>query len=197
MLPLQEINIMENFFMNFEIKPETIVPFIGLLESYERTIPEGNEGRVIARIYVESPGGEVQYTEALYHFLKNSKYEYEFVVLSAYSCALMLLIALNPRNLVIHQGSSGLTHLIGLNVSTRDTKADNRFFVAKRLEHLEESNNQIIDVFKHLLTKEELLLHKQGEDVYLSSTRLLGIFEKINSTKTIKDKVKKIFEKPN
>ena len=90
-----------------------------------------------------------------------------------------------------------MTHLIGLNVSTRDTKADNRFFVAKRLEHLEESNNQIIDVFKHLLTKEELLLHKQGEGVYLSSTRLLGIFEKINSTKTIKDKVKKIFEKPN
>lgn len=183
--------------MNFEIKADTIVPFITMLESYERTKSEDDKGKVIARIFIDSPGGEVQYTEALYYFLKNSKYEYEFVVMTAYSCALMLLIGLNPKHLVIHQGSSGLTHLVGLNMSTRDIKSETKSFSSRRLAHLEESNNQIMDVFKHFLTKEELIFHKQGEDVYLSSGRLVDIFQKIKSTKKIRDKVKEIFERSN
>lgn len=189
---------MENFFLNFPMKAETVVPFIGVLESFENELDKSAvkvTDAPVGRVYVNSPGGELAYGMALYHFFANSDYVYEFVLLeSTDSCALFLMLALCPERLTIYNGSSGMLHQVGYTIDTRSLPLEDKYYSKRRLNHLHKTNASIIELLKPVLTKEEVALYKDGEDVYLSTERMQEIFEKIKGSKTLQNRMKKIFE---
>lgn len=189
---------MENFFLNFPLKADTVVPFIGLMESFENELDRSAVKPTdvpVARVYVNSPGGELSYGMALYHHFNTSKYKYEFILLeSTDSCALFLMLALCPENLTMYNGSSGMLHQVGYSIDTRIIPTDEKYYSKRRLTHLAKTNSIIMENLKTILTKEELALYKEGEDLYLSTERMKEIFDKVRSSKVTQNKMKKIFE---
>lgn len=200
---------MENFFLNFPIKAETTLPFLNSLENFEKSLepskfesilqveaqPQPINNEPVARIYINSPGGEVAYATALYHFFKYSPYKYEFVILeSCDSSAFFLMLALCPDNMYIYCGSAGMLHEVGFAVDSRDLMLDPTTYQKRRLAHLRKTNDIMAEIIKLIVTKEEYKIYKSGEDLYLDSDRLSEIFAKAKTSKTIKEKMKKFFE---
>lgn len=197
---------MKSFYLDFPMYKEDgkVKQFIKDIEEYENEFEvETNDGKLtplfeepIGTIYIDSTGGENRTASILYNFLKNRKNYYNFVITGDCSSnTILLLLALNPKHLIINRQAVVITHLSNYNHPINEIA----FSTEKDLHTADFFNfkqylNIIIECYKLFLNKEEINVIKKGKDVYISSTRIVEIFKKLKSSKIFQEKAKNIFE---
>lgn len=188
---------MKNFYLDFEMCKEDgkVINLLMEIEQYERTQEITNE--VIGNIYVDSNGGENRMTSILYDFFKKANNRYSFTLGGDLSSnAILLLLALNPKNLTILRQCSSIIHLSSYTpqaVSLIFNDSKGLYFNA-----MTEYNGyltNLLELYKMFsLSKEELNHIKSGGDVFLSAQRILDIFNKLSKSKVMQKKARNIFE---
>jgi len=197
---------MKSFYLDFVMNKEEgkAFQFIEELEEYEASFNiETEEGVLtpvfdnpIGTIYVDSTGGENRIASVLYDFLKPRKNNYRFVITGDCSSnAILLLLALNPKQLIINRQAVGTIHLSSYNHSVREIA-----FTNKTDLHIADYHGFVnyldilLDCYKVFLTKEEFNRTKTGLDVYLNSERIQEVFKKLKTSRAFQEKCKNIFE---
>lgn len=196
---------MKNFYLDFEFSKESgkTYQFIKELEELEESlIMDTDEGKLypiieesIANIYIDSVGGENKTTAILFNFLKNTKFNYNYIVTGDFSSnALLLLLALNPKNIKIMRQAGSIVHLSNYNHPVANLALNDN--ETSKNDYLEFKNylNLLMDIYNNFLTKEELQIIKQGGDIYLSSSRIDETFKKLKKNKKFQKEAENIFE---
>lgn len=197
---------MKTFYLDFEMNRESgkAQQFIEEIEEYENSLvvdtDEGSYlpiiGDYVGVIYVDSPGGQNCVAAILYDFLSNRPLNYKYVVTGSFSSnAILLLLALNPKNIVIMRQSLAIIHLSNYNhpintlAFTKDTDPNLNDY-ADFVDYL----SHLMTVYKKFLTKEEVKLVEKGFDVVLGAKRINELFLKLKKDKKFQQDCKNIFE---
>lgn len=197
---------MKTFYLDFEMNRESgkVQQFIEEIEEYENSlIVDTDEGSCLpiigdyaGVIYVDSPGGQNRVAAILYDFLSNRPLNYKYVVTGSFSSnAILLLLALNPKNIVIMRQSSATIHLSNYNhpintlAFTKDTDPNLNDY-ADFVDYL----SHLMTIYKKFLTKEEVKLVEKGFDVVLGAKRINELFLKLKKDKKFQQDCKNIFE---
>lgn len=197
---------MKTFYLDFEMNRESgkVQQFIEEIEEYENSlVVDTDEGSCLpiigdyaGVIYVDSPGGQNCVAAILYDFLSNRPLNYKYVVTGSFSSnAILLLLALNPKNIVIMRQSSAIIHLSNYNhpvnslAFTKDTDPNLNDY-ADFVDYL----SHLMTIYKKFLTKEEVKLVEKGFDVVLGAKRINQLFLKLKKDKKFQQDCKNIFE---
>jgi len=197
---------MKTFYLDFEMNRESgkVQQFIEEIEEYENSlVVDTDEGAYLpiigdyaGVIYVDSPGGQNCVAAILYDFLSNRPLNYKYVVTGSFSSnAILLLLALNPKNIVIMRQSLAIIHLSNYNhpintlAFTKDTDPNLNDY-ADFVDYL----SHLMIVYKKFLTKEEVKLVEKGFDVVLGAKRINELFLKLKKDKKFQQDCKNIFE---
>lgn len=197
---------MKTFYLDFEMNRESgkAQQFIEEIEEYENSlIVDTDEGAYLpiigdyaGVIYVDSPGGQNCVAAILYDFLSNRPLNYKYVVTGSFSSnAILLLLGLNPKNIVIMRQSLAIIHLSNYNhpintlAFTKDTDPNLNDY-ADFVDYL----SHLMTVYKKFLTKEEVKLVEKGFDVVLGAKRINELFLKLKKDKKFQQDCKNIFE---
>lgn len=197
---------MKTFYLDFEMNRESgkAQQFIEEIEEYENSLvvdtDEGSYLPIIGDyagvIYIDSPGGQNCVAAILYDFLSNRPLNYKYVVTGSFSSnAILLLLALNPKNIVIMRQSLAIIHLSNYNhpintlAFTKDTDPNLNDY-ADFVDYL----GHLMTVYKKFLTKEEVKLVEKGFDVVLGAKRINELFLKLKKDKKFQQDCKNIFE---
>lgn len=197
---------MKSFYLDFLMTKESgkVYQFIEDIEEYEEgfTVPtdEGNLKILIkepvGNIYVNCIGGENIMAATLYHFLNNRPYNYNYIVTGSFSSnAILLLLALNPKNVTIMRQCMSTIHLSNYNhpVSSLAFNEENSPYLGD-LTDFKLYLGQLLDLYKFFLTKEELLIVKKGMDITLGAKRVQETFNNLKKSKSFQTKARNIFE---
>lgn len=197
---------MKTFYLDFEMNRDSgkVQQFIEEIEEYENSlVVDTDEGAYLpiigdyaGVIYVDSPGGQNCVAAILYDFLSNRSLNYKYVVTGSFSSnAILLLLALNPKNIVIMRQSLAIIHLSNYNhpintlAFTKDTDPNLNDY-ADFVDYL----SHLMTVYKKFLTKEEVKLVEKGFDVVLGAKRINELFLKLKKDKKFQQDCKNIFE---
>lgn len=197
---------MKTFYLDFEMNRDSgkVQQFIEEIEEYENSlVVDTDEGAYLpiigdytGVIYVDSPGGQNCVAAILYDFLSNRPLNYKYVVTGSFSSnAILLLLALNPKNIVIMRQSLAIIHLSNYNhpintlAFTKDTDPNLNDY-ADFVDYL----SHLMTVYKKFLTKEEVKLVEKGFDVVLGAKRINELFLKLKKDKKFQQDCKNIFE---
>lgn len=197
---------MKTFYLDFEMNRESgkVQQFIEEIEEYENSlVVDTDEGAYLpiigdyaGVIYVDSPGGQNCVAAILYDFLSNRPLNYKYVVTGSFSSnAILLLLGLNPKNIVIIRQSLAIIHLSNYNhpintlAFTKDTDPNLNDY-ADFVDYL----GHLMTVYKKFLTKEEVKLVEKGFDVVLGAKRINELFLKLKKDKKFQQDCKNIFE---
>ena len=197
---------MKTFYLDFEMNRDSgkVQQFIEEIEKYENSlIVDTDEGAYLpiigdyaGVIYVHSPGGQNCVAAILYDFLSNRPLNYKYVVTGSFSSnAILLLLGLNPKNIVIMRQSLAIIHLSNYNhpintlAFTKDTDPNLNDY-ADFVDYL----SHLMTVYKKFLTKEEVKLVEKGFDVVLGAKRINELFLKLKKDKKFQQDCKNIFE---
>lgn len=197
---------MKTFYLDFEMNRESgkVQQFIEEIEEYENSlVVDTDEGSCLpiigdyaGVIYVDSPGGQNRVAAILYDFLSNRPLNYKYVVTGSFSSnAILLLLGLNPKNIVIMRQSLAIIHLSNYNhpintlAFTKDTDPNLNDY-ADFVDYL----SHLMTVYKKFLTKEEVKLVEKGFDVVLGAKRINQLFLKLKKDKKFQQDCKNIFE---
>lgn len=197
---------MKTFYLDFEMNRESgkAQQFIEEIEEYENSlVVDTDEGAYLpiigdyaGVIYVDSPGGQNCVAAILYDFLSNRPLNYKYVVTGSFSSnAILLLLGLNPKNIVIMRQSLAIIHLSNYNhpintlAFTKDTDPNLNDY-ADFVDYL----SHLMTVYKKFLTKEEVKLVEKGFDVVLGAKRINELFLKLKKDKKFQQDCKNIFE---
>ena len=197
---------MKTFYLDFEMNRDSgkVQQFIEEIEKYENSlIVDTDEGAYLpiigdyaGVIYVDSPGGQNCVAAILYDFLSNRPLNYKYVVTGSFSSnAILLLLGLNPKNIVIMRQSLAIIHLSNYNhpintlAFTKDTDPNLNDY-ADFVDYL----SHLMTVYKKFLTKEEVKLVEKGFDVVLGAKRINELFLKLKKDKKFQQDCKNIFE---
>ena len=197
---------MKNFYLNFNMNHEDgkTVQFIDELEEFEESLivrteeghyyPEIDEP--IANIYVSSTGGENRMAAIVYHFFSTSPFNYRFTVNGDFSSnAILIMLALNPKYISIMRQCSSIIHLSNYNHPVANIALNNQNHSSLNdFNDFKEYLNCLLILYKSFLSKEEIITIRQGGDVFLSSSRVLNLFNKLKRDKSLQKKAKNIFE---
>lgn len=194
---------MKTFYLDFEMNKDSgkFQQFIADIEEYEQSLvvstDEGNFlGDYAGVIYVDSPGGQNCVAAIMYDFLKNRPLNYKYVVTGSFSSnAILLLLALNPKDVVIMRQATSVIHLSNYNhpVSTLAFAKDNDPGINDFLDFIDYLNELML-IYKIFLSKEEIKLVKKGFDVVLGAKRINELFLKLKRDKKFQKQCKNIFE---
>ena len=197
---------MKTFYLNFEMNKDSgkFQQFINDIEEYEQSLvvstDEGNFLPIIGDyagvIYVDSPGGQNCVAAIMYDFLKNRPLNYKYVVTGSFSSnAILLLLALNPKDVVIMRQASSVIHLSNYNhpVSTLAFAKDNDPNINDFSDFIDYLNELML-IYKAFLSKEEIKLVEKGFDVVLGAKRINELFLKLKRDKKFQKQCKNIFE---
>jgi len=197
---------MKSFYLNFPMNKEEgrVVQLIEDIEEYEATFNiETDEGTLtpvfdypVATIYVDSTGGENRMASMLYDFLKTRESNYRFVVVGDFSSnTINLLLALNPKHLIINRQASSNIHLSNYSHPVNELAFnDEDDLKIADYKNFKEYLAILMEAYKVFLTKEELAHVRKGNDVVIGSERLVEIFKKLRKSKVFQEKCKNIFE---
>ena len=197
---------MKSFYLDFPMYKEDgkVKQFIEDIEEYENEFEvETNDGKLtplfeepIGTIYIDSTGGENRTASILYNFLKNRKNYYNFVITGDCSSnTILLLLALNPKHLIINRQAVVIVHLSNYEQSVNEIVfSKEKDIHAAYYFNFKEFLNLTIDCFKFFMTKKELNILKEGRDICISPNRLVEIFKKLKYSKLFQKKTKNIFE---
>ena len=197
---------MKTFYLDFEMNRDSgkVQQFIEEIEEYENSlIVDTDEGAYLpiigdyaGVIYVDSPGGQNCVAAILYDFLSNRPLNYKYVVTGSFSSnAILLLLGLNPKNIVIMRQSLAIIHLSNYNhpintlAFTKDTDPNLNDY-ADFVDYL----SHLMTVYKKFLTKEEVKLVEKGFDEVLGAKRINELFLKLKKDKKFQQDCKNIFE---
>lgn len=198
---------MKNFYLNFLLNQEDgkTIEFLEQIEEYEESLivkTEEGEGyypiidEPIANIYVSCGGGENRMAAIIYHFFSTSNFNYKFTVNGDFSSnTILILLALNPKYITIMRQCMSTVHLSNYNhpVSTIVLN-DPLHSSLNDLNDFKDYSESLLELYKMFLTKEELATIKQGGDVILSAKRVAELFHRLQQSKKLQNKAKKIFE---
>jgi hypothetical protein len=197
---------MKSFYLNFNLNKEDgkTVQFIEDIEDFEASFNvETDEGTLtpvfdypIGTIYIDSTGGENRMTSMLYDFLNTRKSNYRFVVVGDFSSnAIILILALNPKHLIINRQANATIHLSNYNHPVNELAFNNEDALnIADYKSFKEYLTLLLNMYKMFLTKEELAHVKKGNDVSLNSERVAETFRKLKRNKEFQKKCKNIFE---
>lgn len=197
---------MKTFYLDFEMNRESgkAQQFIEEIEEYENSlVVDTDEGAYLpiigdyaGVIYIDSPGGQNCVAAILYDFLSNRPFNYKYVVTGSFSSnAILLLLGLNPKNIVIMRQSLAIIHLSNYNhpintlAFTKDTDPNLNDY-ADFVDYL----SHLMTIYKKFLTKEEVKLVEKGFDVVLGAKRINQLFLKLKKDKKFQQDCKNIFE---
>ena len=197
---------MKTFYLDFEMNRESgkVQQFIEEIEEYENSlVVDTDEGSCLpiigdyaGVIYIDSSGGQNCVAAILYDFLSNRPLNYKYVVTGSFSSnAILLLLGLNPKNIVIMRQSLAIIHLSNYNhpintlAFTKDTDPNLNDY-ADFVDYL----GHLMTVYKKFLTKEEVKLVEKGFDVVLGAKRINELFLKLKKDKKFQQDCKNIFE---
>lgn len=193
---------MKNFFLNFEMNAETCNKFMIDLQEFENGLNESilkngtqeQDKGPVANIYVGSPGGHYSEGANLYHFFKNSKFEYNFI-LSGFcdSCSFLFIIALCPKNVIVYKSASSVVHEISITVDSRDLNKKSNVFM-KRISDLNETNDTLLEFVRNALPAEDFVEYERDREISLSGGELNEVIKKVSQSDKLKDLAKRFFE---
>jgi len=197
---------MKNFYLNFSMNHEDgrTLQFLEELEKFEESLTiNTEEGTLypivdggIANIYINCTGGENRMAALLYNFFKQSQYDYNFIVHGDFSSnAILIMLALNPKYISIMRQCSSIIHLSNYNHPVANIALNNQNHSSLNdFNDFKEYLNCLLILYKSFLSKEEIITIRQGGDVFLSSSRVLNLFNKLKRDKSLQKKAKNIFE---
>lgn len=197
---------MKNFYLNFNMNHEDgrTLQFLKELEEFEESLTINTEegtlypivDRGIANIYINCTGGENRMAALLYNFFKQSRYDYNFIVHGDFSSnAILIMLALNPKYISIMRQCSSVIHLSNYNHPVANIALNNQNHSSLNdFNDFKEYLNCLLILYKSFLSKEEIVTIRQGGDVFLSSSRVLDLFNKLKRDKSLQKKSKNIFE---
>ena len=197
---------MKNFYLNFNMNQEDgkTVQFINELEKFEESLIVSTEegyyypqiDEPIANIYISSTGGENRMAAIIYHFFNTSPFNYKFTVNGDFSSnALFILLALNPKHITIMRQCMSIIHLSNYNHPVSNIAVNNPSHASLNdYNDFKNYLNSMVNLFKIFLTKEELIIIRQGGDVCLSAKRVVELFQQLKKSKKIQNKAKNLFE---
>jgi len=197
---------MKTFYLDFEMNRESgkIQQFIEEIEEYENSlVVDTDEGAYLpiigdyaGVIYIDSPGGQNCVAAILYDFLSNRPLNYKYVVTGSFSSnAILLLLGLNPKNIVIMRQSLAIIHLSNYNHPI-NTLAFTKYTDPNLNDYADfvDYLSHLMTVYKKFLTKEEVKLVEKGFDVVLGAKRINELFLKLKKDKKFQQDCKNIFE---
>ena len=197
---------MKTFYLDFEMNRDSgkVQQFIEEIEKYENSlIVDTDEGAYLpiigdyaGVIYVDSPGGQNCVAAILYDFLSNRPLNYKYVVTGSFSSnAILLLLGLNPKNIVIMRQSLAIIHLSNYNHPI-NTLAFTKYTDPNLNDYADfvDYLSHLMTVYKKFLTKEEVKLVEKGFDVVLGAKRINELFLKLKKDKKFQQDCKNIFE---
>jgi len=192
---------MKSFYLDFSLYKEDgkIKLFIEDIEEFENNLKILEQGKIkepIGNIYIDCSGGENRSASILYYFLKEKKDNYNFIISGQCSSnAFMILLALNPKNIIITRQATCICHLSNYEQSVNEIVfSKEKDIHAAYYFNFKKFLNLTIDCFKFFMTKEELNILKEGRDICISPNRLVEIFKKLKYSKLFQKKTKNIFE---
>ncbi len=197
---------MKNFYLNFSMNHEDgrTLQFLDELEEFEESlIINTDEGKLypvmdegVANIYISSTGGENRMAALIYHFFKQSKFDYNFIVHGDFSSnAVLIMLALNPKYISIMRQCSSVIHLSSYNHPVANIALnDPNHSSLNDFNDFKEYLNSLLILYKSFLTKEEIFIIKQGGDIFLSSKRVKALFDALKKNRLLQKKAKNIFE---
>ena len=197
---------MKTFYLDFEMNRESgkVQQFIEEIEEYENSlVVDTDEGSCLpiigdyaGVIYIDSPGGQNCVAAILYDFLSNRPLNYKYVVTGSFSSnAILLLLGLNPKNIVIMRQSLAIIHLSNYNHPI-NTLAFTKYTDPNLNDYADfvDYLSHLMTVYKKFLTKEEVKLVEKGFDVVLGAKRINELFLKLKKDKKFQQDCKNIFE---
>ena len=197
---------MKTFYLDFEMNRDSgkFQKFIDDIEEYEQSLvvstDEGNFLPIIRDyagvIYVDSSGGQNCVAAIMYDFLKNRLLNYKYVVTGSFSSnTILLLLALNPKDVVIMRQALSVIHLSNYNhpVNTLAFAKDNDPNINDFSDFIDYLNELML-IYKAFLSKEEIKLVEKGFDVILGAKRINELFLKLKRDKKFQKQCKNIFE---
>lgn len=197
---------MKTFYLDFEMNRESgkVQQFIEEIEEYENSlVVDTDEGAYLpiigdyaGVIYIDSPGGQNCVAAILYDFLSNRPLNYKYVVTGSFSSnAILLLLGLNPKNIVIMRQSLAIIHLSNYNHPI-NTLAFTKYTDPNLNDYADfvDYLSHLMTVYKKFLTKEEVKLVEKGFDVVLGAKRINELFLKLKKDKKFQQDCKNIFE---
>lgn len=197
---------MKNFYLDFNMNKEDgkTTQFIDELEELEESLlvstEEGNYYPIveepIANIFVDSTGGENRMAAMLYEFFKNSKYKYQFTIIGDFSSnAILLLLALNPKHIKIMRQCMTIIHLSNYNHPVSNIALnDPKHGTLNDFNDFKDYLKCLLKVYEKFLTASEIVVIKQGGDIFLPPKRVSQLFKKLKKDTQLQNKTKKIFE---
>jgi len=197
---------MKNFYLDFNMNKEDgkTAQFIGELEELEESLlvstEEGNYYPIveepIANIFVDSTGGENRMAAMLYEFFKNSKYQYQFTIIGNFSSnAILLLLALNPKYIKIMRQCISIIHLSNYDHPVSNIALNNpKHSTLNDFNDFKDYLKCLLKIYKEFLSKSEIVVIKQGGDIFLPPKRVSQLFKKLKKDTQLQTKTKKIFE---